>query len=174
MQLVKFSTLRRINLNLMKMPKTLILGIGNQLMSDDGVGGQAIHRLAAKTAGLQHVTCLDGGTLGHLLVGYIEESDNLIVIDAAQMNATPGEVRVFENETMDKFLNTNPNRIVHEVGLSDLMDMALLGGHLPRRRTLIAVQPGYTDWGVELTPAVSQSLSLICDKAIQLLNDWRL
>ena len=153
--------------------KTLILGIGNQLMTDDGVGGQAVIRLAEETKQMSNVSCLDGGTLGHLLVGYIEESDNLIVVDAAQMQAQPGEVRVFEDEEMDRFLSTNPNRSVHEVGLSDLMDMAFLGGHLPKRRALIAVQPLDTDWGVELSGPVLQSLPEVCNRAIALIEGWR-
>jgi len=152
--------------------KTLILGIGNQLMSDDGVGGQAVLRLAEETKQMDGVSCLDGGTLGHLLVGYIEASDNLIIVDAAQMHAQPGEVNVFENEDMDRFLTTNPNRSVHEVGLSDLMDMALLGGHLPKRRALIAVQPLETDWGVELSSPVSQSLDQVCRQALKLIDGW--
>lgn len=156
----------------MNKSKILILGIGNQLMTDDGVGGQAVLRLAEETKQLPGVSCLDGGTLGHLLVGYIEESDNLIVVDAAQMNAQPGEVRVFENQAMDDFLTTNPNRSVHEVGLSDLMDMALLGGHLPKHRALIAVQPFDTDWGVELSAPVSQSLPLVCEHAMKLIEGW--
>jgi hydrogenase maturation protease len=106
-------------------------------------------------------------------VGHVEESANLIVIDAAQMQAEPGTVRVFENEAMDGFLRTNPNRSVHEVGLGDLMDMALLGGHLPRRRALIAIQPRDTGWGVDLSEPVAQSLAVVCGKAMELMEGWR-
>ena len=159
--------------DLMNTGRTLILGIGNQLMSDDGVGGQAIQQLTEQTQQFSNVSCLDGGTLGHLLVGYIEEADDLIVVDAAQMHMEPGVVRVFENEEMDRFLNTNPYRSVHEVGLSDLMDMALLGDHLPRRRALIAIQPQNTDWGTELSIPVLQSLALVCEKALELIANWR-
>jgi hydrogenase maturation protease len=156
----------------MKHQSTLVLGIGNQLMGDDGVGGEAVLRLL-ETQQLAGIACLDGGTLGHLLVGYIEEADDLIVIDAAQLQAAPGEVQVFENEAMDCFLTTNPNRSVHEVGLSDLMDMALLGGHLPRRRALIAIQPGNTDWGIGLSPEVAGSLPMVCEKALALIAGWQ-
>ena len=142
-------------------------------MSDDGVGGHAVLRLAEQTKRMPSVSCLDGGTLGHLLVGYIEASDNLIVVDAAQMHAQPGEVRVFENDEMDRFLSTNPNRSVHEVGLSDLMGMALLGDHLPRRRALIAIQPKDTDCGTELSAPVMKSLPLVCEKALELIAGWR-
>jgi hydrogenase maturation protease len=53
------------------------------------------------------------------------------------------------------------------------MDMALLGGHLPKRRALIAIQPEYADWGTELSVPVSQSLPLVSDKAMQLIEGWR-
>ena len=153
--------------------RILVLGIGNRLMSDDGVGSQAAIRLAAETLGQPGITCVDGGTLGHLLVGHIEAADDLIVIDAAQMRAVPGEVRVLQGEEMDGFLATHPNRSIHEVGLSDLMDMALLGGHLPRRRALIAVQPMETDWGVELSAPLAESLPLVCAKALELIESWQ-
>jgi hydrogenase maturation protease len=152
--------------------KTLILGIGNELMSDDGVGGKAVLRLAHETRHLAGVSCLDGGTLGHLLVGHIDASDHLIVVDAAQMHASPGSVRIFENGDMDRFLTANPNRSVHEVGLSDLMAMALLGDHLPKRRALIAIQPQDTGWGMELSEPVLQSLPLVCAKALELIESW--
>ena len=161
-----------MGLDLMNINKTLILGVGNQLMSDDGAGGQAVQRLAIETNGLPGIACVDGGTLGHLLVGYIEESDNLIVVDAAQMHIRAGEVRVFENEDMDSFLHTNPNRSVHEVGLGDLMDMAVLGGHWPKRRALIAIQPQNTDWGLELSAPVLAGLSAVSLKAMELIEGW--
>lgn len=157
----------------MKPSKTLILGIGNHLMSDDGVGGQAVLRLATETAGMTGVSCLDGGTLGYLLVGHIEGSDDLIVIDAAQLNAPPGTVQIFENDDMDRFLNTNANRSVHEVGLSDLLGMAYLGGHFPRRRALIAIKPQETDIGIKLSQPVSQSLPKVCEKVLDLMQRWK-
>ncbi len=157
----------------MELHNTLILGIGNHLMSDDGVGGKAALRLAAETFGQPGLSCLDGGTLGYLLVSHIGEADRLIVIDAARMRVEPGAVRVFENEDMDRFLNTNPNRSVHEVGLSDLMDMARLGGYLPKHRALIAIQPRDIDIGVELSPPVARSLPLVCEKAMELIAGWR-
>jgi hydrogenase maturation protease len=89
------------------------------------------------------------------------------------MDLAPGEVRVFENEAMDRFLRTNPNRSVHEVGLGDLMDMALLGGHLPRRRALIAIQPQDIGWGVELSPVVARSLAEVSETAMGLVEGWQ-
>lgn len=151
----------------------LILGIGNILMTDDGVGVHLARLLANDPQRPTHVKCLDGGTLGYLLTGQIEEMSNLIVIDAAQLNSPPGTVTVFENEAMDQYLNTHPNRSVHEVGLADLMTMALLSNHLPRRRALIAVQPRETGWGTELSAEVSDAIPLVRKKTWELVAGWR-
>lgn len=151
----------------------LVLGIGNPLMRDDGVGVQVARRMVAETRDLPGVQCLDGGTLGYLLAGYLEGVQGLIVVDAARMKAVPGTVAVFENEDMDRFLSTHPNRSVHEVGLADLMVMALLAGDLPRRRALVGVQPEETGWGTDLSGKVADSVALACEKVAELIEAWR-
>jgi hydrogenase maturation protease len=142
-------------------------------MGDDGVGVEAAIRLSAITKTFPDVSCLDGGTLGYLLMSYIEEVNNLIVIDAAQMCLQPGEIRLFQSEDMDNFLSTNPYRSIHEVGLSDLLSMAWLGGYLPSRRALIGIQPFNVGTGFELSEPVSKSLPLVCDTALELIQSWR-
>lgn len=151
----------------------VVLGIGNQLMGDDGVGVNAAIRLSVITKTFPDVSCLDGGTLGYLLMNYIEDTDNLIVIDAAQMRLQPGEVRMFQGEDMDDFLITNPYRSIHEVGLSDLLNMARLDGYLPSRRALIGIQPLNVGTSIELSDPVYKSLPLVCDTALELIQSWR-
>lgn len=152
---------------------TLILGIGNPLMTDDGIGVHVARLLTDDPHRPPNVRCLDGGTLGYLLTGEINATDKLIVIDAAQLDSPPGTVAVFENDAMDHFLNAHPNRSVHEVGLADLMTMALLADRLPERRALIAVQPQKTDWGIELSADVAHSVPKIREKTWDLLGRWR-
>lgn len=152
---------------------TLILGIGNPLMTDDGVGVHLARLLADDPQRPTDVKCLDGGTLGYLLAGEIKETSDSIVIDAAQLNAPPGTVQIFENEEMDRFLSTHPNTSVHEVGLADLMTMALLSNHLPSRRALIAVQPRQTGWGTELSAEVADSVPKLREKTWELVASWR-
>lgn len=155
----------------MEFANTVVLGVGNTLMRDDGIGVIAVRHLEKRNDA--RFSCLDGGTLGHLLLGYVYQTRPLIVLDAAQMNVTPGTVRVFENEEMDSFLNTYSHSSVHEVGLSDLVDMARITGHLPHKRALIAVQSECTDWGTELSPSVSKSIPLISEHIIQLIERWQ-
>jgi hydrogenase maturation protease len=153
--------------------RTLVLGIGNTLLGDEGVGVHAVHALEARLGSPKNVQFLDGGTLSFTLAGPIESTDQLIVIDAAQLNAPPGTVQAFEGEEMDRFLGRQRKRSVHEVGLLDLMTIARLTDALPARRALIAVQPEYVDWADAPTPAVAAAIPRACDIANGLIERWQ-
>lgn len=153
--------------------KTLILGIGNTLLRDEGAGIHAIRLLAQHTSGRDDIELMDGGTLSFTLAGAIEDADQLIVIDAAQLNAAPGTTQVFKDEAMDAFVGGARKRSVHEVSLIDLLIIARLAGHLPERRALIGIQPQDVDWGEEPTPSVAAALPQACSHALQLVEAWR-
>ena len=106
--------------------KTLVLGLGNTLLGDEGAGVYVVRALQARYANRADVEFVDGGTLSFTLAGPIEEAENLIVIDATQLQQQPGTVRVYEGEDMDRFLGSNRKSSVHEVSLMDLMAMAHL------------------------------------------------
>jgi hydrogenase maturation protease len=152
--------------------KTLVLGIGNPLMQDDGVGVYVVQRLKAEYSSFPQVEFLDGGTLSFSLIGAIEDATNLIVIDAAQFCDEPGSVRTFFGEEMDLFLGQQKNSSVHDITLIDLMSIALLSDQLPARRALIGIQPGAIDWGTEPTPAVKEAISHVCNLTMELLEKW--
>jgi len=152
---------------------TLVLGIGNTLLSDEGVGVHATRYLLDHYPDLPDTSCLDGGTLSFTLAGPIENSRNLIVIDAAQLNDKPGTVRTFVGTAMDEYLNGQTKRSVHEVGLIDLMSIIRLTGHLPCNRALIAIQPGNIDWGEAPTEELQAVIPAVCEKARELIEEWR-
>ena len=154
-------------------PKTLVLGIGNTLLRDEGAGVHAIRHLAQQAAGRDDIELMDGGTLSFTLAGAIEEAEQLIVIDATQLNATPGTTQVFEGEAMDSFVGSNRKRSVHEVSLIDLLMIARLADHLPPRRALIGIQPRDMDWGEAPSPPVAAALPQACDHAMQLIEAWQ-
>jgi hydrogenase maturation protease len=153
--------------------KTLILGIGNVLLSDEGAGVFAIRQLADMAAQHEDIELMDGGTLSFSLAGAIEDADNLIVIDAAQYDGEPGTTKVFVGEQMDAFIGGNRKCSVHEVSLIDLMAIALLAGQLPSQRALIGIQPQTIDWGDTPSLPVSAAIDLACDQAMQLVEEWR-
>jgi hydrogenase maturation protease len=115
---------------------------------------------------------LDGGTLSFTLAGPIEEADALIVVDAANIKAVPGEWQLFQGEEMDAFLMGNRKSTVHEVGLTDLRAIAILAGHWPERRAMLAIQPDVVDWGELPTPAVAAAIPPVCASILSLLKDW--
>lgn len=152
---------------------TLILGLGNTLLGDEGVGVKTVSYLQNTQPVLQTVEMLDGGTLSFILAGPIEDADNLIVIDAAQLNSAPGTVHLFEGQEMDQFVMRNKHNSVHEVSLSDLLVIAHLSGQLPQRRALIGIQPERIDWSDTLSDSVAQSVPIASDLVHELLMRWR-
>jgi hydrogenase maturation protease len=151
---------------------TLVLGIGNSLMTDDGAGVHAALRLAAEVGDDPSLTVLDAGTLSFSLLHYLEAADALIAFDATRSGLAPGGLSVHEGDAFDRFVQRN-GRSVHEVGLADLLDMARLSDRLPGRRVLIGIEPGLIDWGLEPTPAVARMLPDCVDVALRYVERWR-
>lgn len=152
--------------------KTVILGVGNTLLSDEGAGIHVLDALAQTGLPREGVELVDGGTLSFTLAVAIEEADRLIVVDAAQLKSPPGTVRLFQGEDMDRFLQSRRKASVHEVGLSDLMAIARLTGRWPERRALLAIQPEKLDWGETPTPAVQSAIPEACRRIESLLKEW--
>ncbi len=150
--------------------KILVLGIGNTLLADEGVGIVAMLQLQTQFSARNDMEFLDGGTLSFTLAVPISECDALLVIDAAELGAAPGTVRSFEGEAMDQFLGANRKSSVHEVGLLDLRAISILTGHWPQQRALIGVQPALVGWGEALTPEVAAALPEICSTASAIIG----
>lgn len=148
-----------------------MLGIGNPLMSDDGVGLRILEVLSSLAPAIDGVRYLDAGTLGFLLLPEIEDSDSLLLLDAARLGAEAGELRVFEGRAMDEFLAGN-SAGAHDVNLRDMLDAARLTGGLPERRALVGVQPGKVDWGLSLSPAVESAVAPAAARAREILERW--
>lgn len=152
--------------------KTLVLGVGNTLLTDEGVGVHVINHLQANHPQTD-TTYLDGGTLSFTLAGDIEDNDQLIVIDATELKEKPGTVREFIDNDMDEFLGGKRNLSVHEVGLLDLLNISRLADRLPKRRALIGIQPKTIDWGEQPSPEVAAAIPLACQKTINLITEWQ-
>jgi hydrogenase maturation protease len=153
-------------------PAALVIGFGNVLLSDDGAGVQLVERLRSEL-GSASAQFIDGGTLGFSLLAYIESTDSMLVIDAADIGGAPGTIALFENASMDAFLTSERRRTVHEVGLIDLLDMARLQDCLPRRRALLCIQPCRIDWSETLSTPVAEAMPAAVKQAKALLWRWQ-
>jgi hydrogenase maturation protease len=150
---------------------TLILGLGNVLMTDEAVGAEVVRRFDAQHPMDPTLCCMDGGTLSFTLALPIGDCPRLIVVDAATMGDPPGSIRVFEGDAMDRQLSANA-KSVHEVSLSDLLDIARLTETLPHHRALIGIEPAVVDWGDQLTPTVEAAIPAAIDQIRLLLERW--
>jgi hydrogenase maturation protease len=153
------------------MGRTLVLGIGNTLLMDEGVGVHVVNYLQQRHAA-DDIDFVDGGTLSFTLAQAIEEADQLIVIDAAELRRAPGAIAVFQDDDMDRFLGSNKKRSVHEVSLLDLLAVSCLAEHLPARRALIGIQPGQVDWGDTPTEPVRAAIPTAAGVALDLIGAW--
>jgi len=141
--------------------KTLVLGLGNILLRDDGAGVRVVERLS-QSAGLPpEVEVLDGGTLGMDLLPYLEGVDRLVVVDAVDMGVTPGTVARFQGDNVPIALTLKVSP--HQAGLADLLAAARLCGLCPREVILWGVQPAEVDVGLELSEPVSAAVEALVD-----------
>ncbi len=152
------------------MTETLVLGLGNILLRDEGVGVRVVERLQELYEFPAGVRVLDGGTLGLDLMLYVEEADRLLVIDAVDLGGDAGTMVHLEGEEVPAFLSVKISP--HQLGLSDLLAAARLRDIYPQELVLWGVQPAVIDVGLELSPVVAAQVDVLVDKAVQELRQW--
>ena len=96
------------------------------------------------------------------------------MVDAAQLGEAPGTVHIYRDLAMDQFLLSKRSCSVHEVSLSELLDMSRLTGHLPSRRAFVGIQPEVIDWHTEVSPSVRSGLETACTHVRALIARWTL
>jgi hydrogenase maturation protease len=143
----------------------LILGVGNLLRKDDGVGVQAVQRLQRLTLP-GGVTVVDGGTADVGLLDLLEGYERAVIIDAADMNLQPGSVVKFRPEAT-QFRSPELRPSMHSADVAGVLELArVLGKPLPEL-VIIGVQPRDTSWGTEMSVDVLAEMRHIVDLALE-------
>jgi hydrogenase maturation protease len=153
--------------------KVLVLGLGNILQTDEGIGVHVINYIRERGC-IRNAEIVDGGTHSFSLSGPIEEAEQMVVIDTAELNAPPGSIQVFEGMEMDAFVAHGKKSSAHEIGLKDALSMALLNGKLPPHRALIGIQPEKFGWGEKPTKALEKAIPRACQKAFEITENWKI
>ena len=140
-----------------------MLGLGNILHSDDGVGPQAIERMRSDARVPEDVALIEGGTLGLELLPYIWDCSYLLVLDAVDIGQPPGTlVRMSSQE-----LQTLPGKgSVHQLGVADLLVALRVLARRQPTVVLLGVQPATTEWGTELSPAVGAVMGSLIEATV--------
>ena len=155
----------------MGIAETLVLGLGNILLGDEGLGVRAVERLLEKYEFPEEVQVMDGGTLGLDLLPYVEDCRRLLVIDAVQAGKVPGTLVRLSGTEIPVFLDVS--RVSpHQDGLQDLLAVAALKGYLPEKVVLWGIQIQSLGVGLELSPAVASRMDSLVEKILSELAHW--
>jgi hydrogenase maturation protease len=140
--------------------RVMVMGIGNLLMQDDGVGVHVIRGLEEMDLPPE-VELVDGGTHTYDLLDYFSQADFCIVVDAMHGGGNPGTVYRIPLEEMD--LSPNPDiQSLHEMSFAEAMYMLELEGYQPQV-LVYGVEPHTVDLGLDLTPVVADKIPLILE-----------
>lgn len=145
-----------------------VLGMGNVLLRDEGIGCHVVHALEGIP--LPDVTVIDGGTCSDVLP-LPEDADKLVIVDAVKGGGTPGQIYRFHLE--DITLEKKPSLSLHDVDL--MYSLALMQIWHPDRigiaeAVIIGVEPKEIDWGLELSPELREKMPQIIDAILSELN----
>jgi hydrogenase maturation protease len=149
---------------------TVVLGLGNLLRRDEGLGIRALTRLQQQYSLPASVQVVDGGTLGLELLSYLEGARRVLVLDAALTDGSPGTIICLHGDEVPAFFGMRSSP--HEIGLPDLLAVARLRGAAPTEITLIGMQPGVIELGWELSAVVADHLDALVETTIKELVRW--
>jgi hydrogenase maturation protease len=150
--------------------KALVIGLGNPLMADDGLGIAALDRLRQWWTLPESVRLVDGGTWGMSLLPVVEEADELLLIDAIDRGEAPGRLIILEREAVPRFLGVKLSP--HQIGLSEVLALAELRGRLPDTVVVMGLQPERVEMFSGLSPAVASGIDRLLATVVERLERW--
>lgn len=150
----------------------LILGLGNILLQDEGLGVRAVERLMATYHLPAEVQAIDGGVMGLDLLPYLEGCSDLLIIDAVQTERPPGTLERLEGDAIPAALSLKMS--MHQVGLQELLAVSHFQGTMPPRLVLWGMVPDSLQPGLELSPTVARQLDALVQAVAAELSQWGL
>ena len=149
-----------------------ILGLGNILMRDEGIGVYTANLLKNKFVFDPEIQIIDGGTTGTDLLPYFEHSEKILIIDAVNFEKSPGFIEIIEN---DDILATITSKIsLHHLGLSDVLSLIKLLDIRPSQICLVGIQPFSMELGLDVSDELKECINNITDTVLFKLNEWNI
>jgi hydrogenase maturation protease len=141
-----------------------VLGLGNVLCADDGLGPAAVARLQRQWAPPPGCWVLDGGTLGLSLLPLVEDARRVILMDAVRLDAAPGSCVRLTGQEIEPAVRERLS--VHQVGLADVVDALRLRDRLPEEMVLLGAVPASLGLGLGLSPAVEAAMPALLESLL--------
>ena len=174
-----------------KMARALVLGVGNILMQDEGVGVHTLEWLQTHYtfSGLSgeagqansvsdhkdeespaEIVLLDGGTMGLDLLHHLAGVDHLLILDAVEAGKSPGAIIELFDDAVPAFISMKLSP--HQVGVQDLLATAQLLGYAPPEIVILGVQPAQLSVGLDMSPVVAAQVEPLARLALTQLQRW--
>ncbi len=149
--------------------RTVVIGLGNPLMADDGIGLAALERLAEGWVLGDDVELVDGGTWGMNLLPLLEGSDDVVFLDAIRTGAAPGTVVTLERDELPRglMLKLSP----HQIDLREILALLTLRGTLPARVVALGIAPDRVEMSTELSAVAEAALPALLQRVTALLAE---
>lgn len=152
-------------------PQITILGIGNTLFSDEGVGIHLLPLLEKALADYENIDIIEGLTDGMRLLGPVEDAENLIIIDAINAGKEPGTIITLVRDEIPAYFGIKMS--IHQIGFQEVLMAAKLRERYPNQIVMFGMQPTSLQLGVELTETNQKKLGELRDVVISQVNSWR-
>ncbi|HVN24057.1 MAG TPA: HyaD/HybD family hydrogenase maturation endopeptidase [Syntrophorhabdales bacterium] len=150
--------------------KICIIGLGNILMQDDGVGVRILEAIRERYRFKPQIDLIDGGTAGLDLLPVIEDYRRVLFVDAVDTGEPPGSIMILEKDSIPSFLTAQVS--AHHVGLSDLLFAARMSDTLPAEICLVGIQPGSVDIGLDMTDVLKSRIDALVTTVLKRLQEW--
>jgi hydrogenase maturation protease len=148
----------------------IVIGVGNVLHRDDGLGVHVVRQLREAGAAPPGVELVDGGTAGLMLLPHLAGAARVVIVDAIAVGAAPGTLVRLAGDDVPAGLADG--RTPHGVGLLDLLGAARLTGAWPDELVVHGAQPGSTELGTELSAPVAACLDALVGRVADELRGW--
>lgn len=146
-------------------PNVLVLGVGNMLLTDEGVGGRVAEEILRQFKIPAGVEVIDGGTMGMDLLPYIDDRTHLFIVDAIKTKQTPGHAVRLPLDDPPAFFRTLISP--HQLGMAEVLGVAKLTDNLPPNIVLFGMEPVSLETAIGLTPEVERNVPIL----VQMVRD---
>jgi hydrogenase maturation protease len=152
--------------------RSVVLGLGNLLLRDEGFGIALLHHLEAELGPIPGVEFIDGGVMGLDLLPLVEGSRYLLILDAVNASRPPGALIELDREELPLFSGIRLSE--HQVGFQEVLGLASLRDQLPEFLHLVGIQPVVLEPGTGLSALATQRLPEAAARAVMVLKSWGL
>ncbi|WLR52939.1 HyaD/HybD family hydrogenase maturation endopeptidase [Bacillus tianshenii] len=151
--------------------KITVLGIGNTLYTDEGIGVHVLPQLEKALNEFEDIEIIEGATDGIRLLEPVEDTDLLLIIDAINAGKEPGTLIVLRDDEIPSYFGIKMS--IHQLGFQEVLHAARFRERLPEQMIMFGVQPDSLDFGIGLSEAVEEQIPALISSIKTQIQQWR-